>query len=179
MKKIIVSTLAICVATAAHAVDLRQYFGVKVSDVFGNADVKDGGDITMREQFGLAAQYGVKLSDFRAELELAHYLKASPKGEDVDVSHTILFVNGYYDLATNSPFSPYATIGIGYNRILVDGDSDPSLAFKLGLGASWNINTNIALDLGYRYIRFGEYNDDHVDVTFSGHELSLGARFSF
>ena len=180
MKKIIVSALAICVATSASAVDLRHYAGIKLGAIVsGTIDIDFFGDIDMDEQFGLAAQYGIKVSDFRAELELAHYFAAEPEYIAMDVSHTILFVNGYYDIPTNSPFSPYGTIGLGYNFISAESalrsENDMAFAWKIGAGVAWNVQENFALDLGYRYISFGDFED----VSFSGHELAIGARFQF
>ena len=181
MKKIVISVLAICAATTANAANLRQYVALRASDVF--AGTLDGGtDYHMDEFFGFAGAYGVKLADFRVELEGVYYTPGKVRNTSAKVQNTALFLNGYYDLRTNSPFTPYAGIGVGYNRMDLDAEksyTDPALAAHVTIGAEWNVNRSISLDLAYRYNYFGENSKSHDTVRLWGHELILGARYKF
>lgn len=193
MKKILLPLIAGSVAIgSAHAVDLRQYVSLKVADVVsGNMNIDyDDGIFTFNENhkakefFGGSLAYGVKLSDFRVELEANIYSKAKFRGMGaLGVNNTSLFVNAYYDLRTNSPFVPYVGAGLGYNRINISepgyDDTDASLGIKANIGVLWEINDMFGLDIGYRYNHFGTFSDPDVDVEISGHELALGARISF
>lgn len=189
MKKIFLPlVVGLTAIGTANAVDLRQYVSLKITDVISgniNVDYDDGvyafdEDYKAKEFFGGSFAYGVKLSDFRVELEGNAYSRAKfKKLPDVSAKTTSLFANGYYDIQTNSLFTPYVTVGLGYSRISVDGDSDASLGLKAGIGVAWEINDNFALDVGYRYNDFGTYSEEFVDASLSGHELSLGARVSF
>lgn len=174
------------VAGPANAVDLRQYASLKISDVLGaRADISHiDSNAGVKESFGIKAAYGVKLADFRTELELSVYEKASVKSYDADFRPMTLMANIFYEMRTNSPFSPYIGAGIGYSRISVNAggiidDTDATLATHGLVGVAWSINNSVALDIGYAYTSFGKYDKDSIDASFTGHELSLGMRYSF
>ena len=189
MKKILLPLVAgLCAVESAQAVDLRQYVSLKITDVVSgnlNVDYDDGvyafdKDFDTKEFFGGNLAYGVKLSDFRIELEGNMYSNIKfKKLAGTNGKTNSLFVNGYYDIQTNSLFTPYVTLGLGYSRLSFDGDSDVSLGLKAGVGVAWEINDIFALDIGYRYNDFGTYSEDDGDASLSGHELTLGARISF
>jgi opacity protein-like surface antigen len=192
MKKYFVPVVAISAlmgsAVSANAVDLRQYVSFKVSDIVsGDLDIDDNVDtynLRTKEFFGASVAYGVKLADFRVELEGNKYSKADVKRwGNTWIQNTSLFVNGYYDIQTNSLFTPYLGLGLGYNRIELNhnhkSDVNASMGLKAGFGVAWEINQNFALDIGYRYNYFGTYSEDDVDASLYGSEIMLGARIQF
>ena len=181
MKKVVVSLMAICIATSANAVDLRHYVSLKASDVFAGT-VDAGHDFDTKEFLGLSGAYGVKLSDFRVELEANLYSDIKLKKESAKLNEKSLFVNAYYDLITNSPFVPYAGIGLGYSRMTINVDdehSDAALGAKIAVGTEWKVSREFSLDLSYRYNYFGGIDLDDETVRLWGHELLLGARYTF
>ena len=192
MKKYFIPVVAtsafISSLNSATAVDLRQYISFKVSDIVsGKIDIDDGVDTYDRktkEFFGAGVAYGVKLADFRVELEGNMYSKANVKRlANTWVQNTSIFVNGYYDIQTNSFFTPYLGLGIGYNRIKLNqnhqSDVDASMGLKAGFGLAWEVNQNFTLDIGYRYNYFGTYSEDDFDASLYGSEIMLGARIQF
>lgn len=181
MKKVVVSLVAICIATSADAVDLRHYVSLKASNVFSGT-VDAGHDFDTKEFFGLFGAYGIKLSDFRVELEANLYSDIKLQSESAKLNEKSLFVNAYYDLLTNSPFVPYIGIGVGYSRITVDADkehSDAALGAKIAVGTEWKVSRELSLDMSYRYNYFGGIDLDDETVRLWGHELMLGARYTF
>lgn len=190
MKKLFISTFALLMATNANAVNLRHYVALHVSDVVsGETDIEivdiDTINRKTQENFGFSAAYGFKLSDFRTEIELNLYPPAKLKHTaGLKVQNTSIFVNGFYDIRTNSPFVPYIGAGVGYNRIKLsyasESDTSATLGAKIGFGVAWEVSRMFALDMGYRYNYFGEYSDDDDNtLNMYGHELYLGGRISF
>ena len=170
--------------TGANAVDMRQYVFLRASDVLsGTADISHvTHNARLKESFGIRVGGGVKLADFRTELELGAYSAAKTKNHDIanfDVRNTTIMANAYYDLITNSPFTPYIGIGAGYNRMHIDGDTDATLALRAGFGVTWSIRHEIDLDVAYNYTDFGNYDQNGIDASICGHEIIFGARYSF
>ncbi len=73
-----------------------------------------------------------------------------------------LFVNGYFDIKNSSAFTPYVMAGLGWahnntsfksNGVnLIKNKKTNSLAYQAGVGVSYAVSKNVALDVGYRYI---------------------------
>lgn len=214
MKKISLVALLGMFCAEAHAVNFRQYASLKLTaPVFSDMELKQKINITdwssisqyqeettddldLETTNALIIAYGVQLSDARVELEYNHYFNDSKiENTDLSVQNYTLFANAYYDIKTNSPFTPYFGLGLGYNmqEISVYSESEKlhSLAWKLAAGVGWKINDMIALDIGYRYVNFGsaEYTESDFDYSIEysykaefnnvAHELTLGARISF
>lgn len=176
------------VTNSASAVDLRQYVGIKFSNVLsGQIDLETdtvNDNCDLKEFFGGSVSYGVKLSDFRFELEGNLYSFADvKKAHDVKFQNTSIFVNTYYDFQTNSFFVPYLGLGLGFNRISADindnSDAQATLGLKAGFGVAWAINHDFVLDIGYRYNYFGTYSEDNIDASLCGSEILLGGRVTF
>lgn len=216
MKKISLIALfgAICACTEAHAVNFRQYAALKLTaPLSSKTEVKQKinmtdwssmmqsqddttDDLDMETTNGLVIAYGVQLSDARVEIEYNHYFKDSTiEDTDLSIQNYALFANAYYDIKTNSPFTPYFGLGLGYNqqKVIADSESENlhSLAWKLAAGIGWKVSNMVTLDIGYRYINFGgtEYTENGIEypIEYSykaefnniAHELTLGARVSF
>lgn len=107
-----------------------------------------------------------------------------------------LLVNGYWDFARFSSFVPYVGAGLGMAIVRdktyvssgsvkgMNSENDVVFAGQVGLGCSWEINSTVALDLGYRYLMMADTQTSAYGVTMRGkhnhnHQLMLGARFSF
>lgn len=88
-------------------------------------------------------------------------------------------VNGYYDFHNESAFTPYISASIGLanlkleNKTYEGDDSDHisnsanNFAWGLGAGVKYDINTNLALDLSYKYINAGKVDASRTDDGFS------------
>ena len=117
---------------------------------------------------------------------------------------TILLMNGYYDIRTGTPFTPYIGGGVGFavNQLTQEAAQDNNtagtniaasgrtthIAFAGAamVGLNYDINTFVSLDVGYRYLYIG---GSDVDINFNGanskievggineHQIRAGLRF--
>lgn len=110
-------------------------------------------------------------------------------------------LNFWYDIPTDTKFTPYFGGGIGamYGSIkssandgtfFVDvDDSDLVFAYQLGAGLAYDLNDSWVLTADYRYLDTGNYKVDgtvngikagDVDVGgYSSHEVRAGVRYKF
>lgn len=125
------------------------------------------------------------------------------EGQDnVGLTTTSYMVNGYYDFDNQSAFTPYIGLGIGMAKVeyenawsesgynissgaylgtFSDKDkySKTKMVWNIALGASYKINSNLNLDLGYRYVDYGSFTDSDTKFETKSNEFSLGVRYAF
>ena len=125
--------------------------------------------------WALGAGIGANLTDqLRTDLRL-DYGGSYSIGGGRDMGVTTLTGNLYFDIPTNTMFTPYVGAGLGYGWGSVDGGSDrDGLAMALMAGAGFDMTDNLTLDVGYRF----------RDVITSGadpreHQLLIGLRYGF
>jgi opacity protein-like surface antigen len=126
------------------------------------------------------------------------------------IDNYLLMVNAYYDFdEVSQSFVPYIGGGVGISRMVQDdtsiknasgsinltegGVTKNNLGWALGLGTAIQVEGDVSLDIGYRYLALGESEGNGV---FSGspaqtpnsggrignqfiHELYLGVRIGF
>ena len=118
----------------------------------------------------------------------------------MSVRNQNVMLNAYYDFNTGTKFTPYVGGGIGLAHLKAsskfagtDGadyaagkikESSNNFAWNLAAGVGYEVNRNITVDLGYRYVDNGDltktmYTGDRFKVESEAHEILLGARFSF
>ena len=109
-------------------------------------------------------------------------------GSDASVSTLGVLANAKYEFNTGwHNVSPYLGAGIGYGsvNIDVDGLDDDQGGFMWQAKAGVVIHTNdqLAWDIGYRYLRFPQYDESEggasLTVDTGAHVLSAGARITF
>jgi opacity protein-like surface antigen len=100
-----------------------------------------------------------------------------------DVTNLSLLFNGYYDFLEGSAVQPYITAGIGVASVVVqlegEEDKDSVFAYKVGVGLSYNMSENVALDFGYRYFATSDLDAFGLKFPNSSHSILLGARYNF
>ena len=145
--------------------------------------------------YGWGAAIGMTMSQFRIEAEFST-LKTDldAVGTNVgdsarygigsgDVRMDTYLINGYFDIPFNNGFGMYLTAGLGYGTTTVsiydiDGD-DSGLAWKGGAGFFYNINEQMAVDLGWEYVTMDDADLD-VDVSdLSTNNVVAAFRYSF
>jgi opacity protein-like surface antigen len=93
-------------------------------------------------------------------------------------------VNGYYDIKTNSAFTPYIGAGIG----MINGELDDSgytsddtvFGYQFIVGAAYNVNKNFALDLSYRFQGAAQdFSLNGSDLSYMSSSIMAGLRYSF
>lgn len=92
-----------------------------------------------------------------------------------DMSVSTVLGNLYFDIPTETAFTPYVGAGVGYGWASIDNDNDEDgLAYGLMAGVGVDLTDNVTLDVGYRF----------RDVMVSGsdpmeHQILTGLRFEF
>ena len=180
MKKTIgalmVAASAIALAANAEAMEYNPYAGVEYGYSFlnGGIDVENNfnsGKVFVgsqyNENFGVEAFYQRSTTDKKAGnkfsyqaygLDAMGYL---PLGCDQKVALVGTAGLAYYDFA-------YKPLGQGTNN-------EGMWGYRLGAGAEYNVNENIAVRALARYTKLDQRIDDSNDMM----EYSIGARYNF
>lgn len=109
--------------------------------------------------------------------------------------------NIYLDFFTGTPLTPYVGAGIGYGHTkakyrYTGGTGDESvnvdsnnLIWQIGTGVTFKMTKNVAIDMGYRYVDYGEVkkrysnpyegSDINHRVETNAHEILAGVRYTF
>lgn len=194
MKKLTLSTIALLVAgasiTTANAADKTNFY----SNVKLAADltkVKDSSnddlDITKtKATFGYSVAGGYNFNSafnlpVRAELEVGYQTPWKNTGEDIEYKSKSLtvMVNGYYDFATGTPFTPFVTLGLGWAHTKFDASDESTsfnkFAYSAGFGSAYTINSDLSVDLSYRFLDAGKEGD----VKVFHHNIGAGLTYNF
>ena len=129
----------------------------------------------------------------RGELEfdymggfVGHYKDGLDQADFRVHSYTAL-ANAYLDIKTLTPLTPYVGAGLGYqwsHFAIPDQEAlkPHGLAWQFGAGVSYALNSNLSLDLGYRYLASID-KENEEDVTskwkIENHQFRLGAAYAF
>ncbi|MGH6761330.1 MAG: outer membrane protein [Phyllobacterium sp.] len=106
--------------------------------------------------------------------------------EDFDEKLRIheLMANGYVDLGTFVGVTPYLGAGIGGANLSAGGDDTTVLAWALMAGVSYDVTSNVKVDLGYRFqgINSG-FEDEESGLTVAlddlySHQIRAGVRIT-
>ena len=139
--------------------------------------------------YGYGFSAGRQFGNLRIEGELASRT-SDIKAEGLsDVTISTAMLNGFYGVPVYGPFSVYGTAGAGTAKVemaFADGadDSEVTFAYKAGAGVAMDIAQNMAVDLGYEYLRTGdvEFGRDHdllrIDDLKSS-AVNASVRYSF
>jgi len=154
---------------------------------------------------GLAAGYDFGMA--RLEGEVAYRQndvdKINIDGEDFngdgDASALSFMLNGYLDIETGSPVTPYLGAGLGVANVSANDvqvevpgfgkfdfvdDDDTVFAYQFSAGVAFALNEAMAIDLGYRYFATSdpEFDDTGLggfESEYKSHNVSLGLRMNF
>lgn len=220
MKRALLSLclLAACALPAlpAEASGIGPYMTMQAGGTWvEDADVEYDGvspaDLTLEAEFDagyrLAAALGYDYGLLRLEGEFAYRendvdsfsgrFLGTPFAfaADGDVSATSFMFNGFWDLETGSPMTPYLGAGIGLANVSYDDvvddvgapfidDDDTVLAFQFAAGLAFEVTPVLTLDLGYRYFATDdpELEDafgDSLETEYKSHNASVGLRFMY
>ena len=192
MKKILATLVALSLPAVALADDNRGFY---VQGDVGHSTLKtsDEGGKTSSKGFSPRLSAGYDFGDFRIAADYTHY--KTWKDHEQDSSHTLdskiklqsVGVSAIYDFDLNSPVKPYVGARVGLNRFSYDDDhrsvnvheTESIRKTKTGVGVlagvGYDITENVALDAGYRYNHWGNFDGLKVHT----HEVSAGVRVKF
>jgi opacity protein-like surface antigen len=181
------------------------------ASIFENSEIEEPGSPTVETGFKtgliLGAAIGYDFGIVRVEGQVGYLMNdideftalgVTVDGEG-DVNAISFLVNGFFDIETKSPFTPYFGGGIGIANVDIEVDSisgggifipinesadDTVFAFQLGAGVGYAINESVTLDFSYRFIdttselELEDFGPD-VKADFRSHNFLLGVRYSF
>jgi opacity protein-like surface antigen len=176
-------------------------------DSYGNTHYSLG----LKTGYLIGGAVGVTIADaLRVEIELSHaawkaadtFHSSAEAGfdgpADGSVNATYVMANGWFDLDTGSAFTPY--IGGGAGAAWLNGDvsffgaangfgaaQQAAFAYQVGGGVKFDVNENLALDVGYRFksILNGKNdnlnvnNRDYINSDLNSHNIQVGLTYKF
>ena len=191
MKKLVMSILVFCVmcfgCINSDAAEYGVYVEPNLVFDFSQANyLKESGS---NSEFAGVTNFGGGVAigyDFLTKfnvpvrVEAEYIIRTDAKFDYNDKSRTVhtpqtLFANAYLDFVNNTDFTPYMGGGVGASII----NADMNFAWNAGAGVAWNFAPDWDLDLGYRYVSFGDFEADNADGIMSAHEIQLGLRYTF
>jgi opacity protein-like surface antigen len=131
-----------------------------------------------------------------------------------NLSSMVALFNGYVDLGTWNCLTPYIGAGIGYASNRISGFTDQGIVFAGGpssatlgtarngtksgvawalmAGLGYEVNKNLTLEIGYRYLNLGEAQSGRIQNAFlaenyapmkakelDSHDIKIGMRWNF
>jgi len=181
-----IATLS-ALSLGSYAADLDgPYVGLSgglalVPDIGSDSSVK----VEFDPGFTVGAQLGYKFYWLRAEIE-GSFMRSEidelslagvkQAGADGDLDTYAFMFNLFYDVDLFGPeIMPYLGAGIGYVHLEADDnlsvstrfDDEDSLAYQAMVGLTYNHDEQIAVTLGYRYLRSedkiaGDHYQNHI-----------------
>lgn len=136
----------------------------------------------------------IELSAGRVEAEDVSYDDYAADDASGSISTLYLLGNLWFDIATDTGFTPYLGGGVGVGYATADtsfygneygyGPGGVGAAFQLGAGLKFDVSQDIALDVGYRYksilgVDFDDNDGDGVyeDADVNSHIVQAGLTF--
>ena len=210
-KALYISMASLMIASVASSQITKPYasYGIGAGTI-NDASVEEAGIESSEFTFDggvnieSAVGCGFEGMPIRVELALAHQkndldqfndktgllLSGSAKG---DLAILSFMANGYWDIETDTPVTPYFLAGIGFiNADLDIEDSDVTnassgddtvFAGTIGVGVGYEVSENLIIDLKYKYLMAQDFEDtldgDKVKIEVAGHMFQIGARCQF
>lgn len=121
--------------------------------------------------------------NFRLEGEIAYRKNDADlgiPGVSGDAKGTNYMINGWYDFANSTLFTPYVGGGIGWATAnekasglgITASDHENAFIYQLGAGVAYNLTQKFALTADYRYLNTSNFN-------YIANEIRGGVRYSF
>lgn len=149
--------------------------------------------------YGIGIAGGRKFGNFRAETELATQTTDFTTQGLEDMSVRTMMFNGFYHIPVSAfgiylgprcePISIYGMAGLGAGKADIafsNGaeDSETTFAYKVGAGVAYDFAANMAVDLGYEYMRLSdiELGTDHNLIRLDdmkSSSINAAFRYSF
>ena len=208
-KALYISMASLMIASVASSQITKPYASLSIGAGFiTDADMKiptgwteftfDGG-LTIEGAVGC----GFEGMPIRVELALAHQkndldqfnsktaeISGSAAG---DLAMLSFMANGYWDIETDTPITPYFLAGIGFINADLDIEDtsvtvaasrdDTVFAGTIGVGVGCEVSENLIIDLKYKYLMAQDLEDtldgDKVKIELAGHMFQIGARCQF
>jgi len=148
---------------------------------------------------GIALGYGFS-NNYRLEGEIVYQANDLDKitvSDQVSVvmsgdhSSMALLLNGYYDFANDSKFTPFISAGIGYAQININDvnyvgsgvsdidDDDKVFAYQGSVGVGYALSEQTSFDVKYRFFGTTDPEFGTSSLEYGSHNIYAGIRFAF
>jgi len=205
MKKIVLTVAALAVVTGpASSMAAGDNFYLKGNVGVGmpmDTDItnlpENAGTATMTFDSGfsgtLAGGYNFALP-FRVEAEYLwqkndlnqlSYNNRFGNFTEGDLKTQAFMANGFYDVDTGSPWSPYVGAGLGWAKLdlstpaLPFNGNDNVFAYQLMAGVAYAINDQWSVDGQYRFFGTADATINGADFNSHSNNLFVGVRYNF
>jgi opacity protein-like surface antigen len=205
MKKIFVAAAALAVLSvpmssmaANSGIYLKGNLGLGMmmdSDIDNMPDHAGTAKMTFDSGFLFGAALGYDfVGPFRSEVEYTwqkndldrlSYDNLYGNFNQGDLKTQAFMANGYYDVDTGSPWSPFIGVGLGIAKVDLNtpalplGDNDSVFAYQFMAGVAYEISNNLSVDAQYRYFGTQDATIQDADFSTSSNDLMLGIRYTF
>lgn len=103
---------------------------------------------------------------------------------DTEITVMSYMVNAFCDLKVDNRITTYIGAGVGAlnGELKSQGETEDNTQFgyQLIVGASYNINKNIAIDLSYRFQHApSDFSVEGVDIAYMSSNIMVGLRYNF
>ncbi len=191
MKKTLMAAVAVIglFASAAQAADVVPYASVKIGQSWDKLKAEDDFSHSFKH-VGTNLAVGAKIGAARAEFEYG--ITKMGKKEDMKLGRQTFMLNGYYDFENSSILTPYVGAGVGFTDLKLKFEEDDGLyskskmvfAYGLQAGVGIEVSKNVAVDVGYRYLKpskskWKEADGDSWKNKVWSNEAMVGVRFAF
>jgi outer membrane protein OmpA-like peptidoglycan-associated protein len=186
---------------AAHADSTKGWY----VGALGGLNITEDSDITTDAFPGLTPELttnlgwgagllgGYDFGPFRIQADVVYRrngldkLKFAGAEADLDghVSSWAPMVSALYDIPTGTRFTPYIGAGVGAAHVKFDSDtiggstSKWKFAYQAIGGVNYDLNTNWALGVEYRYFATPSIRDNGVEADYHNHSVFLGVTYKF
>jgi len=102
-----------------------------------------------------------------------------------DLTSRSFMLNGFYDVDTGSPWTPFVGVGLGWSRLDLDSpafsssDNDDVFTYQLIGGVAYAFNEQWSVDAEYRFIGTGDATISGADYDLNSNNLMVGLRYTF
>lgn len=184
------------VASATSALAAGPYIGAAGGvSIMHDSDVSApgfDGTVLYDTGYGFNVSAGYDLEPVRVEFEFGYKnadidtVRVDGQGvsvSDSDISVMSYMANAYFDIKTQSAFTPYIGAGLGVvnGEIDIEGDKDDDTVFgyQVIAGVAYNMNKNMAIELSYRFQSSSDLSIDDADVSYMSSNIMAGLRYNF
>lgn len=159
------------------------------------------GTLTLSSKLGYAVggEIGIDFDNFRVSAEVASRkgdfdtAKSSGGGSaGMDGNYSLLtYMLNYCFTGQVAPgFKPFVNVGLGFAEAtlkdlsvagitVLNSASETKAAIQVGLGLTYDVNKNTALDCGYKFIATDTFDLKGANISFLNHSLLAGVRYKF
>ena len=190
MKKILFSLFFLISVSAANALPVGIYWGVRGGISTQGSNVSEISDLRIENEesdYFASVNAGVRFLRLRGELEYSYRPESTNivdklLGRDDSIDSKSLMANLYYNVIELPFINIYVNGGIGNTKFDGSKDLRTSSNFTWLAGAGVNLSLlNIAnVDVGYRYVDMGNIEfSNRKSVSKDVHDIYVGLRFGF